>query len=113
MIKRHPDSALKPIERKALTIVRNSIVHNGIGPSVRELGAALGFSSRSAADVIDRLIELGYLKRRKDDRTLQLLRMPDDGRDRDFTVEIPLVGSAACGRLYWRMRTFRRCTRCL
>jgi repressor LexA len=46
--------------------------------------------------VIDRLIDLGYLKRR-DDRTLQLVRMPADAPDRESTIEVPLVGSAACG----------------
>lgn len=88
---------LRPIERKALTIIRNQIAYGGVAPSVRRLAAQLGFSSaRSSADVIDRLIELGFL-RRKADRTLQLLRMPDDARDRESTVDVPLVGSAACG----------------
>jgi repressor LexA len=90
---------LKPIERKALTVIRNRIAHVGAAPSVRELAAALGFSSpRSSADVIDRLIELGFLKR-KEDRSLQLLRMPKEEIDRESTVEIPLVGSAPCGAL--------------
>lgn len=97
MIKKN-DSQLKPVERRALTFVRNRITRAGSAPSVRDLAAELGFSSpRSAAVVIDRLIELGYLKRRQDDRTLQLLRMPTDAPDRDSTVEIPLVGSAPCG----------------
>ena len=48
--------------------------------------------------VIDKLVEpLGYLKRRDDNRSLQLLRMPADAADRKSTIEIPLVGSAACG----------------
>ena len=98
MIKKAPDSQLKPAERHALTFVRNRIMHTGTAPSVRELAAELGFSSpRSAVLVINRLIELGYLKRRGDDRSLQLLRMPADARDRESTVEVPLVGSAPCG----------------
>lgn len=98
MIRRFPSSEdLRPVERKALTYIRNRIAHAGSAPSVRELGSALGFSSpRSSADVIDRLIELGYLKRRAD-KSLQLLRMPEDTRDRESTVEVPLVGSAPCG----------------
>jgi repressor LexA len=96
MIKRITDSGLRPIEQKALTFIRNRIVH-GASPSVRALAAELGFSSQSsAADVIDRLIELKYLKR-KEDRTLQLLRMPEVSADRESTIEIPLVGSAPCG----------------
>jgi repressor LexA len=98
MIKKAPDSQLKPAERQALTFVRNRIMHTGIAPSVRELAAELGFASpRSAVLVINRLIEIGFLKRRDEDRTLQLLRMPEDARDRESTVEVPLVGSAACG----------------
>lgn len=98
MIKKAPYSELRPAERKALTLIRNRIMHLGGAPSVRELAAELGFSSpRSAAVVIDRLIELGYLKRREEDRSLQLLRMPAEARDRESTVEVPLVGSAPCG----------------
>jgi repressor LexA len=97
MIKRVTDSGLRPVEQKALTYIRNRIVHGGASPSVRELAAELGFSSpRSAADVIDRLIEMKYLKR-KEDRTLQLLRMPEERADRESTIEVPLVGSAPCG----------------
>ncbi len=98
MIKRAPDADLKPVERKALTFVRNRIMHGGAAPSVRELASELGFSSpRSAALIIDRLIELGFLRRRVDDRALQLLRMPAEARDRASTVEVPLVGCVPCG----------------
>ena len=97
MVRKVQELTLKPIERKALTAIRNRIAHCGAAPSVRELAAALGYSSpRSSADVIDRLIELGFLKR-KDDRSLQLLRMPKEEIDRESTVEVPLVGSAPCG----------------
>ncbi len=92
MIKKAPDSGLRPSDRKALTIIRNRIVHRGDAPSVRELAAELGFlSPRSAMLAIDRLIELGYLKRRDDDRALQLLRMPEEAADRASTIEVPLV----------------------
>jgi repressor LexA len=97
MIRRITDSGLRPVEQKALTFIRNRIVHGGSPPSVRELAGELGFSSpRSAADVIDRLIELKYLRRRGD-RSLQLLRMPEEAIDREATVEVPLVGTAPCG----------------
>jgi repressor LexA len=97
MIKKTDKSTLKPADRKALTFIRNRIMHRGTAPSVRELASEMGFSSpRSAMLVIDRLIDLGYLKRR-DDRTLQLIRMPADAPDRESTIEVPLVGSAACG----------------
>lgn len=98
MIKSGETPNLKPSDLKALTFIRNCIVHKGSAPSVRELASEMGFSSpRSAMLVIDRLIELGYLKRRENDRALQLLRMPMEAPDRESTVKIPLVGSAACG----------------
>jgi repressor LexA len=98
MIKKSPDSDLKPAERKALTFIRNRIVHFGTAPSLRELAAELDYASpRSAMLIIDRLIELGYVKRRADDRELQLLRMPLETPDRESTIEVPLVGNAACG----------------
>lgn len=98
MIKKSPDSELRPAERRALTFVRNRIMHFGAAPSLRELAAQLNVASpRSAMLIIDRLIDLGYLKRRADDRSLQLLRMPAETRDRESTIEIPLVGNAACG----------------
>ena len=98
MKKRFEEEHLRPADRKALTVIRNMIVHTGAAPSVRELANALGFSSpRSAVLVIERLVEAGYLKRRESDRTLQLLKSPEGTRERETTVEIPIVGSAACG----------------
>ncbi|MBS0234179.1 MAG: repressor LexA [Proteobacteria bacterium] len=89
---------LKPVERRALTLIRNRLVHFGQAPSVRELSKELGFQSpRSAALIIGRLIDEGYLKRRDGDRALQLLKMPNDTDDRVSTVSVPLVGSAPCG----------------
>jgi repressor LexA len=89
---------LKPVDRRALTFIRNRLVHFGKAPSVRDLSTELGFQSpRSAALIIARLIGLGYLKRRGGDRALQLLKMPDDADDRVSTVSVPLVGSAPCG----------------
>jgi repressor LexA len=89
---------LKPVDRRALAFIRNRLVHFGQAPSVRDLSTELGFQSpRSAALIIARLIELGYLKRRAGDRALQLLKMPDDADDRVSTVSVPLVGSAPCG----------------
>jgi repressor LexA len=90
--------ALRPVERQALRVIRNRLLHTGEAPSVRELSATLGFASpRSASLIIERLIEKGFLRRRDRDRALQLLRMPEGTRDRESTVDIPLVGNAPCG----------------
>ena len=88
---------LKPVERRALTLIRNRLVHFGQAPSVRELSSDLGFQSpRSAALIIGKLIDQGYLKRREGDRALLLLKMPEDSDERVSTVQVPLVGSAPC-----------------
>ena len=98
MIKKSDQSGLRAADRKALTFIRNRIMHRGAAPSVRELATEMGFSSpRSAMLIIDRLIGLGYLRRREEDRALLLVRMPADAPDRESTIEVPLVGSAPCG----------------
>lgn len=89
---------LKPREQRALVFIRNRIVHGLKAPTVRELADYLGFSSpRSAAVIIDRLIKKGFLRRKKADKTLQILRMPPKQIEAEATTKIPLVGSAPCG----------------
>ncbi len=88
---------LNAAAQKALTYIRNRIVHTGRGPSVRELTAELGFRSpRSGALVLERLMAAGLVAR-KPNGNLQLLRTPLEARDRAQTVAVPLVGSASCG----------------
>lgn len=95
--KRSQETDLSPVELRALTQIRNLIVHRGQAPSVRELAAALAYKSpRSAAVIIERLIEAGWLARRAGGK-LQLLRHPPDDIDHARTVAVPLVGSASCG----------------
>lgn len=90
-------TALSAHEVRALTCIRNKLVHSGTAPSVRELAAELGYKSpRSAALIIDRLIECGFLARR-DDRKLQLRRMPFGTNEHARTVPVPLVGTVAAG----------------
>lgn len=92
------DDQLKPVERKALHFIRNRIAHGGMAPSVREVQAELGYQSpRSAAQVIDRLIGGGFLRRRPADRALQLVRMPRELEESSSTVQVPLVGRVPCG----------------
>lgn len=61
---------------------------------MRELGYR---SPHSAMLVIDRLIELGVVRRRNDN-SLELLKDPDLPRTNARTVDIPLVGNVACGQ---------------
>lgn len=90
--------ATRPEDLRALRLIRNSLVHGGTAPSVREVAALLGYRSpRSAAQVIDRLIDAGFLRRSRRDRALQVVRLPDELRGGATTVEVPLVGGVPCG----------------
>ena len=83
-------------ELEALREIRNSLMHRGRIPSIRELMTSLGYRSpRSAAVIYENLIEKGAL-RRKRDGNLQLVGITDD-RVRAQTVDVPLVGSISCG----------------
>lgn len=84
-------------ELEALREIRNSLMHRGRIPSIRELMASLGYRSpRSAAVIYENLIEKGAL-RRKRDGNLQLVNGIADESVRAQTVDVPLVGSISCG----------------
>src|SRR5437868_5688618 len=88
---------LKDKDRKAIRHIRNWLVHHGRPPSVRDLMRALKYSSpRSAALVLERLTKAGIVRRRPDG-SLQLLKDLTDQVTNPQTVEVPLVGSVACG----------------
>ena len=72
-------------------------MHRGKTPSVRELMTSLGYKSpRSATLIIDVLIKKGFLKKRPDGE-IQLIRGSEDDINHGHTVNVPLVGRAACG----------------
>jgi len=84
-------------ELEALREIRNSLMHRGRIPSIRELMASLGYRSpRSAAVIYENLIEKGAL-RRKRDGNLQLVNGIADESVRAQTVGVPLVGNISCG----------------
>lgn len=84
-------------EMQALRHLRNAIVHEGHSPSIRELAQALGYKSpRTAFLLLNALIERGWLKRRADGE-LQFKKELPGATDHARTVQIPLVGSVACG----------------
>ena len=81
-------------DKKAFAIIRNKIIHYGESPTLREInGVTGGKSPRSASLIIDRLVASGLIK--KNGRSLILLNTYDDSSV--STVEVPLVGSIACG----------------
>lgn len=93
------------MERKAFTQkqleairhIRNGLVHQGRTPSVRRLMAALGYKSpRSAQDILEQLQEKGVIRKLQSGE-YQLLADPHRGAARAQTVDVPLVGSVACG----------------
>jgi repressor LexA len=91
------DRDLNETELKALRAVRNTLIHNGYSPSVREIARTLGFNSpRSAMLVLNSLIEKGWLKRRRDN-SLQILKDLREQKNHAQTVDVPLVGNVACG----------------
>lgn len=84
-------------ELAALRHIRNWLVHKGRAPSVRELMGALGYKSpRSAALIISRLMDL-ELVRRRENGGLQIVRSSEHELAGARTVDVPLVGTVACG----------------
>ena len=89
--------ALSQIELEAVRFIRNSIMNKGEFPTVRELMAELKYKSpRSAAVILEQLIEKGILKK-KADASLQFRDIEEDGKVRAQTVDVPLLGTVACG----------------
>jgi len=83
-------------DKKAFLLIRNRIVHEGESPTLREINEVTGGKSpRSAALVIDRLIDAGLVKKFGKKVKLVDLRAPAEASV--STVRIPLVGSVACG----------------
>jgi repressor LexA len=81
----------------AVRHIRNWIMHKGTTPSVRELMTVLGYKSpRSAALIIEELIQKGILKKRANG-DLQLIKDIDADSVHARTVDIPLVGTVPCG----------------
>ncbi|PYP84438.1 MAG: repressor LexA [Blastocatellia bacterium AA13] len=84
-------------ESEALRHIRTAIIHAGKPPSIRDIQTALGYSSpRSAAVIINSLIEKGFVDRRENGG-LRIIKDLPEREHHGRTVDIPLVGSAPCG----------------
>jgi repressor LexA len=84
-------------ESQAIRFIRNSLVHGGKSPSVRDIQVALGYNSpRSAALILEKLINNERIERRADGR-LRIVRDLEDDLNHARTVLVPLVGNVACG----------------
>jgi len=86
-------------ELEALKIIRNSLVHQGRVPSVRELMIGLGYKSPRSSAVLLKNLEEKEILRKKSDGSYQIVdfEIPEDYGSRAQTVKIPLIGSVACG----------------
>jgi repressor LexA len=83
-------------DAKALSLIRNSLVHKGVAPSLREINKVTGDKSpRSASLVIERLTDEGYLK--KVGRKIKLTVSGTVVSNSINTVNVPLVGTVPCG----------------
>ena len=92
-----PVDSITAKELEAVREIRNSLMHVGRIPSVRELMSSLGYRSpRSASLIIDKLIQKGVL-RRKENGGLQFVRNLEEDTTRAQTVDVPLIGMVACG----------------
>lgn len=88
---------LTTTQQAALRYIRNQFVHHGHSPTVREVMQHLGFSSPNSAQVVILgLMTLGLLKRNKYG-DLQLSEDIDADPSKTQTIDVPLIGSAACG----------------
>lgn len=88
---------LNQIQIKALRYIRNNLVHKGSMPSIRDLMKELDYKSpRSAALVIGQLLDLEFLGKTKEGK-LQLLKSGSNNMDQISTVDVPLIGTVACG----------------
>lgn len=82
---------------EAIRHIRNSLIHTGRTPSVRELMESMCYKSpKSAFDLLEQLQEKGIIHK-QGNGDYQLITTPDFGPSRAQTVNIPIVGVVACG----------------
>jgi repressor LexA len=84
-------------ELEVIKHIRNYLSHEGRMPSVRELMHALQYKSPHSISLITESLLKNKVLQRKSDGKLQLLKSMSGDNERAQTIEIPLVGSVACG----------------
>lgn len=84
-------------ELEAIKVIRNTIVHKGYFPGMRELSLLLGYKSpRSAWVIAEGLIEKGVLIKKPNGR-FALSEMEVGEGVAAQTINVPLLGAVACG----------------
>ncbi|MCA9730909.1 MAG: repressor LexA [Deferribacteres bacterium] len=82
----------------AFRFIRNSLVHDGKSPSVRELMKKLGYNSpNAAAYVIESLIDLGLIERKEDKKLVIAKDLEPETPFNERTIPVPLLGVVPCG----------------
>ena len=83
-------------DKKAFAFIRKWIIRHGESPTLREINLETGKSSpRSASLLIERLVAAGLIK--KIGRKFRLVGGAINRGSSVSTVNVPLVGSVACG----------------
>ncbi len=81
----------------ALKVINRHLLSTGTMPSIRKVMDGMGYSyPRSAAIIIDSLVEKGFLKKRKDG-SLHLVESDINLASEVETIDIPLIGTVTCG----------------
>ncbi|KAA3656378.1 MAG: repressor LexA [Calditrichaeota bacterium] len=82
----------------AFRFIRNSLVHDGKSPSVRELMKKLGYNSpNAAAYIIESLIKLGLIERKEDKKLAIAQDLEPETPSNERTIPVPLLGVVPCG----------------
>ncbi|MBE9515782.1 MAG: repressor LexA [Proteobacteria bacterium] len=85
---------ITPLEARIMRFLRQYLAENETSPSLRDIGEAVGVSSRGTVNrYIHRLIDKGYLVAGDDSRRSLHLTDPADGE-----LTLPLLGRVAAGK---------------
>ncbi|MBP7791515.1 MAG: repressor LexA [Candidatus Goldbacteria bacterium] len=83
-------------EIQLLKAIQNWILTHGYSPTIRDLMSALNYASPNSVDyILNKLIIKGLVKR--ENRNLKILKHMHGTENRINTVNVPLVGTIACG----------------
>jgi len=84
-------------ELEALRHIRNSLIYHGKMPSMREMMTSLGYRSPRSASVLMKKLMGKRILRQKPNGSYQLIDNSYDDEMRAQTVDVPLIGTIACG----------------
>jgi repressor LexA len=93
-----PAQELSVRQQQILTMIREWVGRKGYPPTMREIASAVGLASPSSvAHQLDRLEELGYIRRDARGSRAVDIRISEPEFTREEDVRVPLVGSIAAG----------------